>query len=87
MLAFFNSLKVRATIDYSRTEKARDVKLHAERLIDKFRNLECDEVVNYSLHCAYHHLADAVVGCPIEIDDASGCAIEHAHQPIKRALL
>ena len=87
MINFFNSLKLRTSNDYTRTEKAKTIKFHAEQLLDKFVALECDEVVNYYLHCAYHHLADAVVGCPVEIDDASGCAIEHAHQPIKSALL
>ena len=87
MITFFNALKVRTGTSYTRTQKAEDINFHAEQLLDKMAVLECDEVVNYYLHCAYHHLADNAVDCPIEIDDASGCAIEHAHQPIKSALL
>ena len=87
MVAFFNSLKVRTTSTYSRKQKAADIKMHAEALLDSFCELECEEVVTYYLHCAFHHLPEIVEACPIEIDDASGCCIEHAHQPIKRALL
>ena len=87
MINFFNSLKVRVTDQYSRKDKAVDVKQHAERLLDAFCSLECEEVVTYYLHAAYHHLPDIIEACPIDIDDASGCCIEHAHQPIKRAML
>ena len=87
MVAFFNSLKVRTCSGYSRKDKAMDIKGHAEALLDSFCKLECEEVVTYYLHCAFQHLPDIVEACPIEIDDASGCCIEHAHQPIKRALL
>ena len=68
-------------------EKARQVKQNAEMLLDKFSLLECDEIVNYYLHSAYHHLPEMIETCPIDIDDASGSCIEHAHQPIKSALL
>ena len=87
MITFFNSLKERTTEHFSRKDKAAAVKKCAENLLDKFTLLECDEVVNYYLHCAFHHLPDVIEVCPIEIDDASGCCIEHAHQPIKQALL
>ena len=87
MISFFNSLKVRTSATFNRIEKARLIKTNAELLLDKFSLLECDEVVNYYLHAAYHHLPDIVENCPIEVDDASGCCIEHAHQPIKAALL
>ena len=87
MIEFFNSLKVRTTTSYTRKDKAAVIKKHAEALLDAFFSLECEEVVTYYLHCAFHHLPDMVEACPIEIDDASGCCIEHAHQPIKRALL
>ena len=87
MVTFFNSLKVRTSVSFSRKDKAIVIKSNAEALLDKFSKLECEEVVNYYLHSAFHHLPDVVESCPVEIDDASGCAIEHAHQPIKRALL
>ena len=87
MINFFNSLKVRTGPNFDRQAKARTIKEHAELLLDKFSLLECDEVVNYYLHSAYHHLPDMVEHCPIEVDDASGCCIEHAHQPVKTALL
>ena len=87
MIGFFNSLKLRTCGDFTRKDKARTIKEQAEKLLDKFSLLECDEVVNYYLHSAYHHLPEMVETCPIEIDDASGCCIEHAHQPIKTALL
>ena len=87
MITFFNSLKERTTEHFTRKDKAARVKKCAENLLDKFTLLECDEVVNYYLHCAFHHLPDVIEMCPIEIDDASGCCIEHAHQPIKQALL
>ena len=87
MINFFNSLKTRTNTDFTRQNKARMIKEHAELLLDKFSLLECDEVVNYYLHSAYHHLPDMVECCPIDVDDASGCCIEHAHQPVKSALL
>jgi hypothetical protein len=87
MIAFFNSLKLRTSASFSRKQNAMHVKKCAEDLLDTFALLECDEVANYYLHCAFHHLGDIIEVCPIEVDEASGCCIEHAHQPIKQALL
>ena len=67
MISFFNSLKVRTTGEFTRAQKAAFVKERAEDLLDKFTQLECDEVVNYYLHCAYHHLPDVIEACPIEL--------------------
>jgi len=87
MIDFFNSLKIRTGDSFTRIDKARTVKQQAELLLDKFSLLECDEAVNYYLHSAYHHLPEMVECCPIDVDDASGSCIEHAHQPVKTALL
>ena len=87
VIEFFNALKVRTSNSYTRKAKAANVKKRAEAMLDKFTALECDEVVNYYLHAAFHHLPDVIEACPIEIDDASGCCIEHAHQPIKQAMM
>ena len=86
MVTFFNAIKVRCTPTYTRVQKAADVKAKAEELLDTFTNFEAKESVNYYLHCAYHHLPDLIERCPIEIDDASGCCIEHTHQSVKQAI-
>ena len=87
MVSFFNCVKVRCCGTYSRKQKAADVKAKAEELLDAFISFEARENVNYYLHCAYHHLPDLIERCPIEIDDASGCCIEHAHQSVKRSFV
>ena len=86
MVAFFNAVKVRCSSTYSREQKATEVQLKAEALLDMFVCFEGKESVNYYLHSAFHHLPDQIRQCPIEIDDASGCCIEHAHQSVKRAI-
>ena len=90
MIDFFNTVKRRCDEPNSfrsRDEKADAVKEKASILLDVFTQAQADESVNYYLHAAYHHLPDAIRACPIEIDDASGCCIEHAHQTVKRAML
>lgn len=86
LVKFFNAIKVRCTTSYTRDEKAVDVKKTAEALLDTFVSFEAKESVNYHLHSAFHHLPDQILRCPIDIDDASGCCIEHAHQGVKRAI-
>ena len=91
VIAFFNVLKQRVGNEpggfSSRNDKAEAVKRTAGALLDDFTKFQCEESVNYYLHCAFHHLPDIVRECPIEVDDASGCCIEHAHQSVKRAML
>ena len=91
MIDFFNVLKQRVSDApggfRTRDDKADAVKLKAGALLDTFTTFQCEESVNYYLHSAFHHLPDCVRACPIEVDDASGCCIEHAHQSVKRAML
>ena len=90
VINFFNTVKQRVGEPggfQTRADKADAVKVKAGLLLDEFTKIQCEESVNYYLHLAFHHLPDAVRECPIEVDDASGCCIEHAHQTVKRAMM
>ena len=90
LVDFFNAVKKRRDDNggvQTRSEKADIVKQRAADLLQVFSDAQADESVNYYLHAAYHHLPELIRRCPIEVDDASGCCIEHAHQTVKRAML
>ena len=80
-------MRKRACVGFSRAEKAETVKRCAFALMEEIRILESDELVNYYIHCAYFHLPDQILRCPIDVNDASGASIEHIHQPVKRAFM
>ena len=54
---------------------------------DSLKAFQGNEFVNYYLHCAIHHLPDQIRDCPVDVFDASGCALEHLHKDVKRTLL
>ena len=88
MVEFFNAIKTRCDGQtWTKPDKADFVQAKASRLLDVFTMSQCEESVNYYLHCAFHHLPDIIRRLPIEVDDASGCCIEHAHQTVKQAML
>ena len=87
LIDFVNVTKKRITVGFSRQDKAAAVKHSAFALMERIRLVESDEFVNYYIHCAFFHLPDQILRCPIDVNDASGASIEHIHQPVKRAFL
>ena len=80
-------MRQRSRATYSRQNKASDVKRCAYALMQEIRTVESDEFVNYYIHCAFFHLPDQILRCPIDVNDASGGSIEHIHQPVKRSFM
>ena len=87
MVEFYNLLKVRAFDAGARARKAEMVCGAAKGLRDALKVFQGNEFVNYYLHCAIHHLPDQIRECPVDVFDASGCALEHLHKDVKRTLL
>jgi hypothetical protein len=87
MLEFYNRLKTRALTAHDKEDKARAVESAARNLRSELTQFRGNEFVNYYLHCAIAHLPDQIRNCPVDIFDASGCAIEHLHIEVKRSLL
>ena len=87
LVGFINATRQRTNPEFDRATKAALVKNSAFSLMEEIRTLESDELVNYYLHCAYFHLPDQILRCPIDVNDASGASIEHIHQPVKRAFM
>ena len=87
MLAFYNTLKTRAFTQDDRNHKAEEVKSAALLIRDSLKEFQGNEFVNYYLHCAIHHLPNQIRDCPVDVFDASGCALEHLHKDVKRTLL
>ena len=67
--------------------KAREVAEAARGLRSELTAFRGNEFVNCYLHCAIAHLPEQIRMCPVDIFDASGCAIEHLHIDVKRNLL
>ena len=87
MLDFYNRLKTRALSVPEKNEKAHFVEISARNLRSELTKIRGNDFVNYYLHCAIAHLPDQLRNCPVDIFDASGCAIEHLHIEVKRSLL
>ena len=87
MLSFYNRLKTRALDVQEKNVKAREVAEAARGLRSELTAFRGNEFVNYYLHCAIAHLPEQIRMCPVDIFDASGCAIEHLHIDVKRNLL
>jgi hypothetical protein len=87
MVEFYNILKTRAFDQATRSEKADKVCEAGKGIRDALKNFQGNEFVNYYLHCAMHHLPEQIRECPIDVFDASGCALEHLHKDVKRTLL
>ena len=87
MLDFYNRLKIRAFTQEEKNSKAKDVEGAARLLRTELTAFRGNEIVNYYLHCAIAHLPDQIRNCPVDVFDASGCAIEHLHVDVKRTLL
>ena len=87
MLEFYNRLKHRAFTDEDREAKALDIEKKARAIRDALTDFRGNEFVNYYLHCAIHHLPAQIRLCPVDVFDASGCALEHLHKDVKKTLL
>jgi hypothetical protein len=87
MLVFYNRLKTRAFTTAEKVQKADDVCDAARAIRAALIGIQGNEVVNYYLHCAIVHLPEQIRLLPVDIFDASGCALEHAHIEVKRTLL
>ena len=87
MIDFYNRLKLRAQSQTERNAKADDIRRGAQEIRDALKSCHGNEFVNYYLHCAICHLPDQIRDCPVDVFDASGCALEHLHKDVKRTLL
>ena len=87
MVDFYNRVKKRAFTQCERSTKAVEVRQAAFAIRDALKAFHGNEFVNYYLHCAMHHLPDQILQCPVDVFDASGCALEHLHKDVKRTLL
>ena len=87
MLAFYNCLKKRAFSQDDRNSKAADVESAAVSIRNSLKEFQGNEFVNYYLHCAIAHLPEQIRESPVDVFDASGCALEHLHKDVKRTLL
>ena len=87
MLDFYNRLKKRALTVEEKELKAQEIGNAARGLRSELTSFRGNEFVNYYLHCAIAHLPDQIRKCPVDIFDASGCAIEHLHINVKKTLL
>ena len=87
MVEFYNRLKKRAFSEAERSMKAVEIRQAAVAIRDALKTFHGNEFVNYYLHCAIHHLPAQIIQCPVDVFDASGCALEHLHKDVKRTLL
>ena len=87
MLDFYNCLKKRALSQDDRNAKAVEVLSAALSIRNSLTQFQGNEFVNYYLHCAISHLPEQIRDCPVDVFDASGCALEHLHKDVKRTLL
>ena len=87
LLNFFNAVKARESVNHTREAKAESVRQKANSIAQAFKSMKGDDFISYYLHAAVAHLPTQILECPVDVFDASGCAIEHLHKGVKHSFL